>query len=233
MARPLPTNRLTDLVDVAAEVFIAHGYRRTQMEMVAEALGIAKGSLYAYVESKDALFEAALLYADRLEQLPGPAALPLSAPPMGTTIATIKRRLAEEADGLELVAALSRPCPRNPRAEFSAIVADLYVRLARNRRGIKILDRSALDQSELAAAWFGEGRQTHLAALSRYLETRSTQGCLRVLPNTAVAARVVLETIVFWAVHRHWDPAPQAVREDEIPAVLTDLLLNGLEKECS
>ena len=30
------------------------------------------------------------------------------------------------------------------------------------------------------------------------------------LPDRAVAARLVLETLVFWAVHRHWDPGPSA-----------------------
>jgi hypothetical protein len=28
-----------------------------------------------------------------------------------------------------------------------------------------------------------------------------------------VVARIVLETLVFWAVHRHWDPSPMAIEE--------------------
>ena len=30
-------------------------------------------------------------------------------------------------------------------------------------------------------------------------------------PTQAVAARLIIETLVFWAVHRHWDPSPQPV----------------------
>jgi hypothetical protein len=33
------------------------------------------------------------------------------------------------------------------------------------------------------------------------------------VPDTAVAARLIIETVIFWAVHRHADPHPQAVEE--------------------
>jgi len=55
MARRIPENRFDELVRGATEVFIARGYRLTQMSDVAEAVGVAKGTLYGYVESKDAL----------------------------------------------------------------------------------------------------------------------------------------------------------------------------------
>jgi len=229
MVRPAP-NRRRDLIDVAAEVFIANGYRRTQMDTVADALGVAKGTLYAYVESKEALFEAAVLYADRLESLPSVDERPLSTPRPGATLIKIRERFAEEAEGLELAKALRRR-PSNVTEELARIVRDLFERLARNRRSIKILDRGALDQPELATVWFGDGRRAHLELLAQYLSARSAAGLLRPSPNVDVAARVVLETIVFWAVHRHWDPAPQIVCEDEIPAVITDFLLRGLGKE--
>jgi hypothetical protein len=59
---------------------------------------------------------------------------------------------------------------------------------------------------ELAALWFGGARGGLIANLARYLEDRARRGKLRSLPDTAVAARFVIETVVFWAVHRHWDP---------------------------
>jgi hypothetical protein len=45
-----------------------------------------------------------------------------------------------------------------------------------------------------------------------------------------VAARLVLETIAFWAVHRHWDPSPQEVAEAEVQATVIDVMLHGLLK---
>src|SRR5438105_2687862 len=64
MARPIPPERFAQLVDVATRTFIARGYRMTQMADVAEGLGVAKGTVYLYVESKEALFDACVRHAD-------------------------------------------------------------------------------------------------------------------------------------------------------------------------
>jgi len=66
MPRAIPESRLQDLLACATRVFIDQGYRRTQVADIASALGVAKGSVYLYVESKEALFYAALRYADRV-----------------------------------------------------------------------------------------------------------------------------------------------------------------------
>jgi AcrR family transcriptional regulator len=60
------------LIEVATQTFVARGYRLTQMSDVAEALGVAKGTLYGYVESKEALFDAAVRLADGQGTLPEP-----------------------------------------------------------------------------------------------------------------------------------------------------------------
>ena len=73
MARRIPENRFDDLVDAATEVFIERGYRLTQMADIARAVGVAKGTLYGYVESKEALFELCLEHADRQSPLELPA----------------------------------------------------------------------------------------------------------------------------------------------------------------
>ena len=64
MARKTPTDRLPQLIACATKMFIEQGYRRTQMEDVAAALGVAKGTLYLYVESKEALFDLVVRCAD-------------------------------------------------------------------------------------------------------------------------------------------------------------------------
>jgi AcrR family transcriptional regulator len=53
MPRTIPAGRLEQLVECATRVFIDQGYRRTQMADVADALGVAKGTLYLCVESKE------------------------------------------------------------------------------------------------------------------------------------------------------------------------------------
>jgi hypothetical protein len=81
VARTRPADRFTHLISAAAEIFIAQGYQRTQMQDVADRLSVAEGTVYGYVESKAALLGAALRYADGLE-LP-PDELPLPTPADG------------------------------------------------------------------------------------------------------------------------------------------------------
>jgi AcrR family transcriptional regulator len=211
MARRAPPDRFQDLIEAATRVFIAQGYRRTQMVDVADAMGVAKGTLYLYVESKEALFDAVLRYADQPRPIAAPNALPLPTPTPGDTLTEVERRLREEGALPSLVEALARSRVRDVRSELRSILSELYDALARHRVGITLLDRCALDYPELAKLWYSAGREGALSILTRYLEDRTRRGRLRRFEDKTVAARIVLETLIFWAVHRHWDPHPQAV----------------------
>jgi AcrR family transcriptional regulator len=231
MPRLIPSDRLSQLVTAATQVFIAQGYRRTQIEDVAQALGVAKGTIYGSVQSKEALFDAAVRYADGLEPLPEISALPLPTPEPGSTLAWLRARLAREVPDLALTAALQRTRVRDARSELGEVLQDLYDRMERNRRGIKLVDRCSLDQPELAALWFGEGRWAQHAALAQYLDRRIAKGRLRDVGDTPIAARFLLETVAFWAVHRHWDPSPQQVASSDVKANVIELLVRSFERE--
>lgn len=201
------------------------------MDDVAAALGLGKGTLYGYVESKGALFDLAIRCADGREPLPEVASLPVKTPAPGSTVDAVRARLVLETENLELLAALGRAHHPRPAEELAGIVRDLYARMSRNRNGIKLVDRCAQDQPELAEVWFGQGRWGQHAALVAYLEQRIGKGLLRPVPNVHLAARAVLESIAFWAVHRHWDPSPQAVEESDVEATLLAVTLHGFAKE--
>src|SRR5258707_804572 len=119
MARKTPPDRLSQLVECATRVFIEQGYRRTQMADIAEALGVAKGTLYLYVESKDALFDLVARCADGAHPLPQLSALPLAAPAPGATVAYVRDRLAADQEIPALSAALRRTRVRDVRAELA------------------------------------------------------------------------------------------------------------------
>src|SRR6185369_14017595 len=96
MPRTAPPDRFDQLVARATDVFIEQGYRRTQMADVAAAMGIAKGTLYLYVESKEALFDLVCRFADAEPPIPRPATLPVPTPKPGATLEYVAARLAEE-----------------------------------------------------------------------------------------------------------------------------------------
>jgi len=231
MARSIPSGRLERLIEVATETFIAEGYRRTQMADVAEALGIAKGTLYGYVESKAALFDAAIRYADGHEPLPRTAELPIKTPAPGDTVKRLEDRIAAEAADLRLVQVAAAEPAGDVTSELREVLVDLYRRANRNRFAIKLADRCASDHPDLAVVWFGRGRWAQHELLVRYIRSRIAAGRLRRVPSVPVAARTALETVAFWAVHRYWDPSPQSIEEDAVEEAVVDLLVHSLVQE--
>lgn len=228
MVRGRPENRLDRIAQAAAELFMDLGYRRTQMADVAKALGVAPGTLYLYVESKEALFDLAVRRAFLDHSPSPPPALPIPTPGPGATLRHLKKRIAETRGVAALDRALRERSPGDARAELESIVRELYDLLSRNQRGITLMDRSALDYPELAAVWFRESREDLLARLMRYLDERIRGGLLRPVPDVAIAARFVLEAVVLFAVHRRRDPAPQDMDEEAAKDTLVHFIANAL-----
>jgi AcrR family transcriptional regulator len=229
MPRSIPPDRFQDLVEAATAVFLEQGYRRTQVADVAVRMGVAKGTVYTYVESKEALFDCVLRYADRPDRVELPETLPVATPRPAETLELVQSRLAEEGTLPCLTAALSRSRVTDVRAELETILGELYDSLARHRTAIKLLDRCARDYPELAKVWYRAGREGALSLLARYLDARARR--LRRFEESAITARIVLETLVVWAVHRHWDPSPQIVDENAARRTVLAFLLSALLKE--
>jgi AcrR family transcriptional regulator len=227
------------VVAASAQVFVAHGFQRAQVQDVADVLGVSKGALYGYATGKLALFSAALRYADGVEPLPDRSMLPVAPALPGDLAVVVRGRLAAQLPDLELTAALLRDEPPDgvtgPQ-ELTAVVADLYRRLSANRFAIKLVDRCAPEFSELRQVWFEDGRSLQMGAMADYLRRRSDSGHLVVPGVVELVARTVVELCVLWAVHRHWDPAGTPVGlpagredfdDDEVVDMLTQLLARG------
>lgn len=83
----------------------------------------------------------------------------MSTPAKGSTVESIQARLLDEVRNLELATVLSAPNGRRTRAdEFEGIVRDLFWRMFRNRRALKLIDRCSVDHPELASVWCEQGR---------------------------------------------------------------------------
>jgi AcrR family transcriptional regulator len=231
MARSIPKDRFQDLLEAATAVFLEQGYRRTQMADVASRMGVAKGTLYLYVESKAALFDAVLRSAGG--QLPelSELALPLPTPAPDSLLRQLREGLDREVAPPALLRALARRRVTDARAELESVVRELFANARRHRVVIKLIDRCGRDHPELAAVFYEKGRLAQLALIQRYLEARIRNGHFRAVPAADVAARFVLETIVTWAVHIEWDPAPQAIDPCTAEETVVHFLLGALLPE--
>jgi hypothetical protein len=157
--------------------------------------------------------------------------LPLPTPEPRATLRFVREELTGQQAPRALTEALARPRARDVRGELEAITGALFDTLARNRRRVKLADRAALDWPELAALWFEGARHGLVTLLARYFEDRIRRRRMRAVPDVDVAARLVIETCVFWAVHRHWDARPQDVTDATARATAVQFVVNALAKE--
>ena len=86
--------------------------------------------------------------------------LPLPTPKPGATLSYVRERIATNQTLPALTAALARQRVKDARAELTSILSELYDTLARNRHGIKLLDRSAQDSF---LSWQRCGLPRHVA----------------------------------------------------------------------
>jgi len=212
--------RWVELVRAATEVFLSKGYKRTQMADITDSMGLSAGAIYRYVESKEALFDLVVRAGAGMQVDASKLSPPLATPRPGATLAFLREALKREGRMASLSTALARRKVEEVADEFESIVRELYAKTMQFRVGIKLLDRSALDWPELAALWSGHWRAGLVNQLSRYLDLRISQHLLSPVPDTKAWARFVIETVAFFALHRHYDPCPtpmsDAVAEDTV-----------------
>ena len=216
MARSRPADRFQQLRDAALLVFASKGLRRSRMADVAKAMGVSPGSLYNYVESKEALFHWIISRDGDDGPVEAPATFPIRKPAPGV----FEKRLREELEAafrLPLFeAALVRKRVTNARAELEMLVDELYERVGHRRRSMAVVERSALELPELFQIYFVRLRREYFARFSRYIARHQNAGHFRDDVDPVVAARFVIETVTYFARHRFGDLDPATLPDDAI-----------------
>jgi AcrR family transcriptional regulator len=197
----LPANeRLLSIAVAATGVFGRRGYRGTRTADVAATAGVSPGLLFTYVESKEALLH--LVFVHGFGQWPQSLpALPLATPDPGETIALVERGLAD-IPMPRFRAALGVEEPADAAGELRQILEERYAVIGRYWPVLAVIERCATEMPELEAVYFGRARPGYYADLGRYLERRAAAGLLRAMPDSMVAARVVIESLSWFAWHR-------------------------------
>jgi AcrR family transcriptional regulator len=229
--------RFPEVIAAAVRVFARDGYRAAHMSDVAREAGLSEAALYRYVDSKESLFVLAIRHALLLEPLPGkddPASeFPLKAPPLTEMIREAREFVAAEVPFGALAAAL-RPDPDNPgdpgdpAGELRLVLSELFTLEEQTARAADMIERSARELPELADLLNTGLRRPVLDALTQYLDSRAKTGKLRTTPDTAATARLVLETLTWFARHRDADPYGAAIPPGLAQETAIDALLHAL-----
>ena len=202
MSRPSPSERLASLAAAATEAFGRVGYRGTRTADVAARAGMSAGSVFTYVESKEALFHLVFLAA--LDLVPEDPELPLPTPEPGETVALFARGL-REVPVSRIRAALGGPAPDDVGAELREIVEELYDLMERYWPVLAVVERCSAEMPDLKALWFGGSRTGIYSDLAEYLQRRAESGRLRPMPDPVMAARLIGEMVAWFTWHRRED----------------------------
>lgn len=221
--------RLQTILDAALRIFGRVGFARAQIADIAREAGVSTGTLYNYVESKDALL---LLCVERAytPDVPLPEEFPVPAPSWDETLKRLEAGIDRFGRLDRLDKALAGDPPADIVEELRGIIEELYDLVATTRRGATALERSARDLPELAQVYFGRVRRRLLGNLGSYLEDRSDRGLLPPLPDPQVAARFAAEAVTWFARHRHGDPDAADISDDMARETAIVLVVRALTR---
>jgi len=229
MPRTLSVGKFERIVEGAGSVFARVGYKRAMMSDIADASGVALGTLYRYAETKEELFELALR---RGLGEPGPAVWDSSRAGGGfarSTLEFVRDRFRDEDHFPVLHETVGRPAPADAAGELEAIAGELYDVIDRFHVAIRMLDRSTAHWPELAKVFAEELRAPIVDALTDYLWRRSREGALRTPSDVPVAARLVVETCATHAMHRRFSPGGSWTDDETARRTALEFIVAALE----
>src|ERR1700733_11136947 len=231
MPRVPASERMLELARAATTEFGRLGYRGTKTAEVATKAGISTGSLFNYVESKEALFHLVFLFGFEMtsERLP---ALPVATPAPGATFAVIEAGLAQ-IQMPRMRAALSEEQPADVALELREILEERYTLIEHYWPVLAVIERCAVEMPELEAAWFGLIRAEILEELVTYLERRMAEGLLRPMPDSRVAAGVVTESLSWFGWHRREGRDSSLYEDDAARRTVIEFICAALDPQVS
>lgn len=194
MARKKTPFRLDDLIEAATDVFVQEGFARTRMSQVARRSRSATGTIYLYVESKEALFDLALRRALEDPEALNPA-LPAPTPSRDQLLTNFQRCLHAAAHLPQLWVALDHRETTDVAAELEAILREIWHWLARYRRAIQLVRASAPDWPGLSQRLEREFQADVRKRLADYLQAKAAAGLVRPLASPKATAGFLLATL--------------------------------------
>lgn len=216
-------------MDAALGVFCRQGYERAQVADVAKAMGVAVGTVYLYVESKEALFDLVVRHtaaedSSWLDQLE----IPVPTPPPDSTLQFLRSVFGRHTEWPVLTTALKLERADDPRAELESVLREQCQLMRRHRYGLLLLMRSALEFPGLTEVFVHGLRRKLLEHLVRYIELRASAGQFRKVADPFATAAVLTQSIAWANLQRPFDPGLQGLKEEAVEDATVEMLTHGL-----
>ena len=218
--------RLREIAQAALAAFQSGGYRLTQIVHVSERLGVSVGSIYRYVESKEALFHIAAL--ESLDRLPDTLPLPVKVRGLEETVAVISEMAAADPLWPTLRGVVGRPPSADPKAEAREIAGELFDVMRARAGFINLLDRCAQDIPELAEFFDARIRRRLMADLVTWVVRRGLAADGGRADAEALA-RGAMEAVAWLAKNRPGDRTAGAISDAQARAAAVRIFANAFD----
>ena len=218
--------RTREIARAALAAFMHGGYRLTQIVHVSERLRVSVGSIYRYVESKEALFHIAALEA--LGRLPDALPLPVKVSGLEETVAVISEMSAEDPLWPTLRELVGRPPTADVKAEAQAIGGELFDVMSARATFINLLDSCAQDIPEMAEFFDQRIRRRLMADLVTWVVRRGlvADGGR---PEAEALARGAMEAVAWLAKSRPHDRTASAITDAQARAAAVRIFANAFD----
>lgn len=215
-----------DVARAALVCFTKGGFRLTQIADVSERMGVSVGSIYRYVESKEALFHIAALEA--VDRLPDELPTPVKVAGLQDTVAAIGGLISRDRLWPVLRAATKGAVPGGAKAEARAVAGELYDAISARARLISLLDRCAGDIPELAELFDRQIRHRLMNDLVIWVKRRGLMPGARQTDIDALT-RGAMEAIAWLAKTRLNDRTASAITEDQAREAAVRIFANAFD----
>jgi AcrR family transcriptional regulator len=219
--------RMEELIRCATRVFCEKGYQQTQMADIARAMGLSAGTLYLYVEGKESLFDLVVRHGVEGVEKQIPSDFPIPNPKPEETLAYLQKVLTERGQWPNLKTALKARRAKDPRSELQDILQELYSLMLRNRWGLILLARSALEFPGLAELFIKGLRKQLIEDLTQYISTRAKAKQFLLTGDANISAVFINETIAWAALHRMCDPEFSSIPDEQMNTTVVKALVNS------
>jgi AcrR family transcriptional regulator len=196
-----PEERPNELLDAALRIFAERGYANTRLEDIAAAVGVTKGTIYHYFETKEDLLRQAIEHNHARVFLPLEQGIRDRKGPVSTTIRLFLRR------------AFGGPMDQTRQSVLTLLV-----------QGV------ARDVPHVYQRWLEAGPARAWQLLAELIEEGKASGEFRKDVDSEVAARVTISGLILqlaWQQFAKGAPSV-AIDRDQLIDSTSEFLLHGL-----
>lgn len=213
--------RLEQIADAAASLFLRQGYSRTQMSHIARAAGVSVGALYLDFTGKRAILNFVLKRAIDPEvsqrELPRPITDDLF-PGLEGEIEAAFRRSAED---------FGRHLTDGADYSFEDMLSDAFDMLARYAVGCLFIEKNQFDFPGLTEL-YREHRTRFFQTVTGYLRRFVEEGTVRPLDSVDLTASLIIELLTCWAMDARYTAfEPLNLSLEQAKALCLDNLLSA------